>query len=91
MNHIRIWGACLLDIPKEREVKFFVSTKDKKVFVSTYATFLEYNYMKNYKPKSTIILKKLAFSQKTPKTLEIPPQVSVCVQGGENVPESEQT
>ena len=51
----------------------FYSTKDKKVFVSTHATFLEDDYMKNYKPKSKVILKELASSQETPKTFEIPP------------------
>ena len=40
----------------------FYSTKDKKVFVSTYATFLEDDYMKNYKPKSKVILEELASS-----------------------------
>ena len=72
-------------------MKFFVSTKDKKVFVSTYATFLEYNYMKNYKPKSTVFLKELAFSLDTPKTLKVPPQVLVYVQRGKNIPEGERT
>ena len=47
--------------------------------------------MKNYKPKSKVILEELASSQETPKTLEIPPQVPVYVQKGENVLESEQT
>ena len=47
--------------------------------------------MKNYKSKSKVILEELAFSQETPKTLEIPPQVSVYVQRGENVLEDEQT
>ena len=69
----------------------FYSTKDKKVFVSTHATFLEDDYMKNYKPKSKVILEELASSQETPKTLEIPPQVPVYVQRGENVLEGEQT
>ena len=46
--------------------------------------------MKNYKPKSKVILKELASSQETPKTLEIPPQVPVYIQRGENVLEGEQ-
>ena len=47
--------------------------------------------MKNYKPKSKVILKELASSQETPKTLEIPPQVLVYVQRVENVLEGKQT
>ena len=47
--------------------------------------------MKNYKPKSKVILKELASSQETPKTLEIPPQVPVYVQKRENVLKGEQT
>ena len=47
--------------------------------------------MKNYKPKSKVILEELASSQETPKTLEIPPQVSVYVKKEENILEGEQT
>ena len=61
----------------------FYSTKDKKVLISTNATFLEDDYMKNYKLKSKVILEKLVSSQETPKTLEIPPQVPMYVQRGE--------
>ena len=105
LNHIKIWGApalflnqksdkmdsrtkvCMfIGYPKGTRGGIFYNTKDKKVFVSTHATFLEDDYMKNYKPKSKIILEELA-----PKTLEIPPQVPVYVQRGENVIEGEQT
>ena len=71
--------------------EIFYSTKDKKVFVSTHATFLEDDYIKNYKPKSKIILEELASSQEIPKTLEISPQVPMYVQRRGNVLESEQT
>ena len=37
----------------------FYSTKDKKVYLSTHATFLEDDYMKNYKPKSKVILEEI--------------------------------
>ena len=54
-------------------MEFFYSTKDKKVLISTHATLLEDDYIKNYKPKSKIILEELASSQETSKTLKIPP------------------
>ena len=69
----------------------FYSTKDKQVLIRTHATFLEDDYIKNYKPKSKIILEELASSQETRKTLEISPQIPVYVQKGENVFEGEQT
>ena len=59
--------------PKGIRGGILYSSKDKKVFVSTHATFLEKDYMKNYKPKSTVILEELVSSKETPKTLEIPP------------------
>ena len=77
--------------PKGTRGEIFYSTEDKKVLISTHATFLEDDYIKNYKPKSKVILEELASSQETPKTLEIPPQVPVYVQRGENVLEGEQT
>ena len=77
--------------PKRTRGGIFYSIKDKKVLISTYATFLKDDYIKNYKPKSKVILEELASSQETPKTLEIPPQVPVYVQRGKNVFEGEQT
>ena len=59
--------------PKGIRGGILYSSKDKKVFVSTHVTFLEKDYMKNYKPKSTVILEELVSGKKTPKTLEIPP------------------
>ena len=37
----------------------FYSHQDKKVFVSTNATFLEHDYMKSFKPRSKIVLEEL--------------------------------
>ena len=68
--------------PKGTRGEIFYSTKDKNVFVSTHATFLEDDYMKNYKPKSKVILEELASSQEIPKTLEIPPQALMYGQRG---------
>ena len=45
--------------------------KDKKVFVNTHVIFLEKNYMINYKFKSMIILKELAFGQESSKSFEV--------------------
>ena len=68
--------------PKGMKGGIFYSTKDKKVLISTHAIFLEDNYIKNYKPKSKVILEELASNQETPKTLEIPPQVPIMFKEG---------
>ena len=46
---------------------------DKKVFVSTYATFLENNYMNDFKPQSKMLLEEtLGISSSTnPKKVVI--------------------
>ena len=41
----------------------FYSHQDKKVFVSTNATFLEHDYMKSFKPRSKIVLEELLLEQ----------------------------
>lgn len=71
--------------PKITRRGIFYSTTYKKVFVSTHATFLEIDYMKNYKPKSAVILEELASGQEPPNTLDFPQQVHVNVQRGEYV------
>ena len=38
---------------------FFYSPEDQKVFVSTNATFLENDYIIDFKPKSKIVLEEL--------------------------------
>ena len=45
--------------PKETRGFYFDSTEEQKVFVSTNATFLEENYMKNFKPKIKLFLEEL--------------------------------
>ena len=37
----------------------FYSPQDKKVFVSTNATFLENDYLANFKPRSRVVLEEL--------------------------------
>ena len=44
---------------------YFYSPKDQKVFVSTNATFLEHDYMNNYKPQSKVVFEELT-SDKIP-------------------------
>ena len=39
------------------------SHQDKKVFVSTNATFLEHDYMKSFKPRSKMFLEELLLKQ----------------------------
>ena len=88
-SHIKV--CIFIGYPKGMRGGMFYSTKDKRVFVSIHTTFLEDDYIKNYKPKSKVILEELASSQETPKTLEISPQVLVYVQRGKYVLEGEQT
>ena len=49
--------------PKGTRGCFFYSPSEKKVFVSTNATFLEDDYMKNFKPCSKVILEELRTDQ----------------------------
>ena len=46
-------------LSKRHEKGLFDSPKEKKVFVSTYATFLEDDYMTNYKLRSKVVLAKM--------------------------------
>ena len=68
--------------------------KEKKVIVSTHATFLEEDYMNNFKPKNKVVLEELDSVRDPPQTPIFPPLFPVDVQIGENVqnvPEGEQT
>ena len=49
----------------------FYSLQDNKVFASTNATFLEYNYMIDFKPKSKVVLEELLADEigPTPTTI----------------------
>ena len=44
---------------KETMGGFFYSSEDNKVFVSTNATFLEQDYMREFKPRSKVLLEEL--------------------------------
>ena len=52
--------VCLfVGYPKSTRGGLFYSPQDKKVFVSTDATFLENDYMENFKPQSRVVLEAL--------------------------------
>lgn len=44
--------------PRGTKGYFFCSSSNNKVFVSTHVTFLEDDYMRNFKPKSRFFKKK---------------------------------
>ena len=45
-----------IDYLKGTRGGIFYNPKEKKVIVSTHATFLEEDYMNNFKPKSKLVL-----------------------------------
>ena len=49
--------------PKGTRGGLFYSPSDKKVFVSKNATFLKDDYMKNFKPRSKVVLEELRSDQ----------------------------
>ncbi|RVW36992.1 Retrovirus-related Pol polyprotein from transposon TNT 1-94 [Vitis vinifera] len=52
--------------PKGTRGGMFYSAQDNKVFVSTNATFLEYNYMADFKPRSKVVLEELLADEINP-------------------------
>ena len=58
--------------PKGTRGGLFYSPSNKKVLVSTNATFLEYDYMTNFKPRSKVVLEELRSHQirKSPSTTD---------------------
>ena len=58
--------------PKGTRGGLFYSPSDKKVFVSTNATFLKDDYMTKFKPRSKVVLKELRSNQikKSPSTTD---------------------
>ena len=55
------WSEVCIFIGYASETRggYFYSPKDQNVFVSTNATFLEHDYMNNYKPHSKVVLEEL--------------------------------
>ena len=60
-----------VDYPKGTREGLFYSPQDNKVFVSTNATFLEHNYMANFKPRRKVVLEELQIDEigPTPTTV----------------------
>ena len=48
-----------IDYPKRTRGGIFYNPKEKKVIVSTHTTFLEEDYMNNFKPMSNVVLEEL--------------------------------
>ena len=68
--------VCLfVGYPKGTRGGLFYSPKDKKIFVSTNTTFLENNYMTNFKPRSKVILEEILHGP-------IPPRPTTVVDHG---------
>ena len=65
--------VCLfVGYPKETMGGFFYSSDDNKVFVSTNATFLEEDYMREFNPRSKILLEELLTgSTSTPSSTKV--------------------
>ena len=83
----------LIGYPKGMSGGIFYYPKEKKVIVSTRATFLEDDYMNNFKPKSKVVLEELDSIRDPQETPNFPPLFPVDVQIREyvqHVPEGEQ-
>ena len=64
--------VCLfVGYPKGTRGGLFYSPQDKKVFVSTNATFLENDYMANFKPRSKVVLEELQSDQIRPRPVTV--------------------
>ena len=71
--------------PKGTRGGMFYNLKENKVIVSTYTTFLEKDYMKNFKPRSKVVLEELCSVRDPQETLNFPPLFPANVQRGEYV------
>ena len=64
--------VCLfVGYPKGTRGGLFYSPQDKKVFVSTNATFLENDYMANFKPRSKVVPEELQCDQIRPRPVTV--------------------
>ena len=68
--HIEV--CMFVGYPKGTRGGLFYSPSDKKVFISTNATFLEDDCMTNFKPCSKVVLEELHFDhiRKSPSTTD---------------------
>ena len=64
--------ACIfVSYPKDTRGGLFYSPMDSKVFVSTTSTFLENDYINNYKPKNEVIIEEIIGEISTPRAPNI--------------------
>ena len=68
--------------PKGTRGEIFYNPKEKKVIVSTHYTFLEEDYMHNFKPKSKVVLKELDSVRDPLKTPNFLPMFLVMLKKG---------
>ena len=59
--------------PKGTKGGLFYSPKDQTIKISTHATFLEEEYMRDFKPKSKVILEELSKTSQQVSDLDIRP------------------
>ena len=81
-------------ITKGTRGEILYNPKEKKVIVSTHATFLQEDYMSNFKPRSKVVLEKLDLVRDPQETPNFPPLFPIDLQRGKyvkHVPKSEQT
>ena len=67
----RIEVCLFVGYPKGTRGGLFYSPQDKKVFVSSNATFLENDYMANFKPRSRVVLEELQSDQIRPRPVTV--------------------
>ena len=72
--------------------EIFYNPKENKVIVSAHVTFLQDDYMNNFKPRSKVVLEKLDLVREPQETPNFPPLFPIDVQRGkyvQHVPEGE--
>ena len=55
----RIEVCLLIGYPKGTRGGIFYNPRNEKVFISTHATFLENEYMNDFKPRSKLLLEEI--------------------------------
>ena len=63
--------SLFIGYPKGTRGGIFYSPKEKKVFVSTHATFLENDYMNNFKPRSKAVLEEMLGTTSAPQSTRV--------------------
>ena len=73
-------GVPIIGYLKETRGGFFYSPEENKVFVSTNATFLEKDYMREFKPRSKIVFDEfLASSTSMPSTVVVDKNIAPSI------------